>query len=61
MPLTSIHNPRARLTKTKPSEPTTAVKKFLNAIEHPVRKADALRLDKIMREETGFKLSLIHI
>ena len=43
------------MSKTKPNEPTTAVKKFLHAIEHPVRKADALRLDKIMREETGFK------
>ena len=37
------------------TQPTTAdVRTFLEAVEHPTRRADGLRLDEIFREETGF-------
>ena len=32
----------------------TAVRAFLEAVEHPTRRADALRLDEIFRDVTGF-------
>lgn len=39
--------------KTKPTG--SSVVAFINAIEHPVRKADAIELDKIFREVSGFE------
>lgn len=42
--------------KTKPTE--ESVLDFLNAIEHPVRKADGLKLLEIYQEETGEKAQL---
>lgn len=38
--------------KTKETEADVAA--FLDAVEHPVRRADAHRLDQIFREVTGF-------
>ncbi len=38
------------------TQPTGAdVHAFLNAVEHPTRRADGLRLDAIFREVTGFR------
>ncbi|MFC3881856.1 DUF1801 domain-containing protein [Algoriphagus namhaensis] len=39
--------------KTKPNN--QSVEGFLNAVEHPVRKADGLRLLEIFKSETGEK------
>lgn len=39
--------------KTKPTE--VSVNDFLAAVEHPTRRADALRLDRIFREVTGWE------
>ncbi len=38
--------------KTQPT--AVEVRAFLDAVEHPTRRADALRLDEIFRDVTGF-------
>lgn len=43
------------MAENKTQATAASVQDFLEAVEHPTRRADALALDQIFREVTGFK------